>query len=231
MQAVLRADTKRLKLLEEERRLQGQLEQGDDTAAERLEKVEEMAQGTRAKTGGSRDPQHVSSSPSSQVYEELRATGAAAAEAKARRILAGLGFDPEMQNRPTQKFSGGWRMRVSLARWAPTPCPPGLCPHFRSCCLLPPVLSDLSDSGGFSPCLGVCSHLSQELLGRLGRSVHGLRLHLAEASVGCLSKGLPPTDPAFCRPPSRALFMEPTLLMLDEPTNHLDLNAVIWLNK
>jgi ABC-type cobalamin/Fe3+-siderophores transport system ATPase subunit len=31
--------------------------------------------------------------------------------------------------------------------------------------------------------------------------------------------------------PTRALFMEPTLLMLDEPTNHLDLNAVIWLNK
>ncbi|XP_065740975.1 ATP-binding cassette sub-family F member 1 isoform X2 [Phocoena phocoena] len=88
VQAVLRADTKRLKLLEEERQLQGQLEQGDDVAAERLEKV----------------------------YEELRATGAAAAEAKARRILAGLGFDPEMQNRPTQKFSGGWRMRVSLAR-------------------------------------------------------------------------------------------------------------------
>ncbi|KAM5263767.1 ATP-binding cassette sub-family F member 1 isoform 2-T2 [Ctenodactylus gundi] len=88
VQAVLRADTKRLKLLEEERQLQRQLERGDDTAAERLEKV----------------------------YEELRATGAAAAEAKARRILAGLGFDPEMQNRPTQKFSGGWRMRVSLAR-------------------------------------------------------------------------------------------------------------------
>uniref|UniRef100_A0A671DXC3 ATP-binding cassette sub-family F member 1 n=1 Tax=Rhinolophus ferrumequinum TaxID=59479 RepID=A0A671DXC3_RHIFE len=88
VQAVLRADTKRVKLLEEERQLQGQLEQGDDTAAERLEKV----------------------------YEELRAIGAAAAEAKARRILAGLGFDPEMQNRPTQKFSGGWRMRVSLAR-------------------------------------------------------------------------------------------------------------------
>ncbi|XP_020829881.1 ATP-binding cassette sub-family F member 1 isoform X2 [Phascolarctos cinereus] len=88
VQAVLRADTKRLKLLEEEKRLQGKLEQGDDAAAERLEKV----------------------------YEELRAMGAAAAEAKARRILAGLGFDPEMQNRPTQKFSGGWRMRVSLAR-------------------------------------------------------------------------------------------------------------------
>lgn len=53
----------------------------------------------------------------SQVYEELRAIGAAAAEAKARRILAGLSFTSEMQNRPTKKFSGGWRMRVSLARW------------------------------------------------------------------------------------------------------------------
>ncbi|GCC21242.1 hypothetical protein chiPu_0019709, partial [Chiloscyllium punctatum] len=86
--AVLKADTKRLKLLEEEKQLQALLEKGDDQAGERLQKV----------------------------YEELRATGAAAAEAKARRILAGLGFTPEMQNRPTKKFSGGWRMRVSLAR-------------------------------------------------------------------------------------------------------------------
>lgn len=73
----------------------------------------------------------------SQVYEELRATGAAAAEAKARRILAGLGFDPEMQNRPTQKFSGGWRMRVSLARWGlPTYCPPVSLKH-QTLSLLP----------------------------------------------------------------------------------------------
>ncbi|XP_034016418.1 ATP-binding cassette sub-family F member 1 [Thalassophryne amazonica] len=88
VQAVLKADTRRLKLLEEEKRLQAHLEKGEDSFAERLEKV----------------------------YEELRAIGAAAAEAKARRILAGLSFTPEMQNRPTKKFSGGWRMRVSLAR-------------------------------------------------------------------------------------------------------------------
>lgn len=56
VQAVLRADTKRLRLLEEERRLQGQLEQGDDTAAEKLEKVEEMAQGTQGRPCGSMDP-------------------------------------------------------------------------------------------------------------------------------------------------------------------------------
>ncbi|XP_043938216.1 ATP-binding cassette sub-family F member 1 [Protopterus annectens] len=88
VQAVLKADTKRIKLLDEEKRLQARLNKGDDSVGERLEKV----------------------------YEELRAIGAEAAEAKARRILAGLGFTPEMQIRPTKKFSGGWRMRVSLAR-------------------------------------------------------------------------------------------------------------------
>eukprot|EP00731_Ephydatia_muelleri_P023868 Em0016g139a len=51
-----------------------------------------------------------------QVYAELKAIGADAAEPKARRILAGLGFTAEMQGRATCKFSGGWRMRVSLAR-------------------------------------------------------------------------------------------------------------------
>lgn len=50
------------------------------------------------------------------AYEELEATGALAAESKARRILSGLGFTPEMQQRETRKFSGGWRMRISLAR-------------------------------------------------------------------------------------------------------------------
>ena len=51
-----------------------------------------------------------------QVYDELRAIGADAAEPKARRILAGLGFTIGMMDRPTKSLSGGWRMRVSLAR-------------------------------------------------------------------------------------------------------------------
>ena len=51
-----------------------------------------------------------------QVYIELNAIGADSAEPRARRILAGLGFTTEMQGRATRKFSGGWRMRVSLAR-------------------------------------------------------------------------------------------------------------------
>merc|ERR1711970_1279117 len=51
-----------------------------------------------------------------EVYDELKSIGADKAEPKARRLLAGLGFSHEMQERATNKFSGGWRMRVSLAR-------------------------------------------------------------------------------------------------------------------
>lgn len=52
-----------------------------------------------------------------EIYQQLNAMGADSAESRARRILAGLGFTtPEMQDRPTKNFSGGWRMRVSLAR-------------------------------------------------------------------------------------------------------------------
>ncbi|MEP7028620.1 MAG: ABC-F family ATP-binding cassette domain-containing protein [Candidatus Eisenbacteria bacterium] len=36
-------------------------------------------------------------------------------EPEARRVLAGLGFSPEDQDRPLEQFSGGWRMRATLA--------------------------------------------------------------------------------------------------------------------
>jgi ATP-binding cassette subfamily F protein 1 len=51
-----------------------------------------------------------------EIYAEMEIIGANSAESKARRILFGLGFDGEMQVRPTKYFSGGWRMRISLAR-------------------------------------------------------------------------------------------------------------------
>lgn len=38
------------------------------------------------------------------------------AEARAASILYGLGFSTEAQQQPTNSFSGGWRMRLSLAR-------------------------------------------------------------------------------------------------------------------
>lgn len=49
------------------------------------------------------------------IHTRLADIGAHAAPARAGRILDGLGFDREAQNRPLQEFSGGWRMRVALA--------------------------------------------------------------------------------------------------------------------
>ncbi|CAL1545593.1 unnamed protein product [Lymnaea stagnalis] len=86
--AVLKADKKRTALLQEEKDLISRITEGGREITDRLK----------------------------DVYEELRAINADAAEPKARRILAGLGFTKEMMNRATKDLSGGWRMRVSLAR-------------------------------------------------------------------------------------------------------------------
>jgi ATP-binding cassette subfamily F protein 3 len=50
------------------------------------------------------------------VYDRLEAIDAAGAPARAACILAGLSFDAPAQARPTRSFSGGWRMRLALAR-------------------------------------------------------------------------------------------------------------------
>src|SRR5215212_7718758 len=51
-----------------------------------------------------------------EVHERLLAIGADSAPARAATVLAGLGFDAEAQARAVCEFSGGWRMRVALAR-------------------------------------------------------------------------------------------------------------------
>jgi ATP-binding cassette subfamily F protein 2 len=51
-----------------------------------------------------------------QIYERLEELDAASAEARASKILRGLGFTTESQNKKTREFSGGWRMRIALAR-------------------------------------------------------------------------------------------------------------------
>ncbi|CAC5384206.1 ABCF3 [Mytilus coruscus] len=52
----------------------------------------------------------------SEIYQQLEAMEADKAPAKAAVILAGLGFTPKMQGQTTKEFSGGWRMRLALAR-------------------------------------------------------------------------------------------------------------------
>lgn len=51
-----------------------------------------------------------------EIYTRLDAIDAHSAESRAATILHGLSFTREMMNSPTTSLSGGWRMRVALAR-------------------------------------------------------------------------------------------------------------------
>jgi ATP-binding cassette subfamily F protein 3 len=50
------------------------------------------------------------------IHERLGEIGGYAARARAASLLHGLGFSPEAQERAVADFSGGWRMRLNLAR-------------------------------------------------------------------------------------------------------------------
>jgi ATP-binding cassette subfamily F protein 3 len=77
----------------------------DTVLAADAERARLMAEAERAT-----DPARIA-----EVQTRLADIGAHSAEARAARILAGLGFDEAAQARPTAEFSGGWRMRVALA--------------------------------------------------------------------------------------------------------------------
>lgn len=90
LQSVLECDTKREELLKREKEINAAVNAGtaDSKMADEL----------------------------SEVYVALQTIEADKAPAKASRILNGLGFNVEMQSRKTKEFSGGWRMRLALAR-------------------------------------------------------------------------------------------------------------------
>ncbi|TMS01478.1 ATP-binding cassette sub-family F member 3 [Larimichthys crocea] len=90
LQSVLESDTLREGLLDEEKRLNARIANGtaDGTESVRL----------------------------SEIYGKLEEIEADKAPARASVILAGLGFSPRMQQQATKEFSGGWRMRLALAR-------------------------------------------------------------------------------------------------------------------
>ena len=50
------------------------------------------------------------------AYEELEEMDPSTFDVKAGSILHGLGFSQAMMKKPTKDMSGGWRMRVALAR-------------------------------------------------------------------------------------------------------------------
>jgi ATP-binding cassette subfamily F protein 3 len=68
------------------------------------------------------DPDHTSAAYEARLHEldrvqtRLLALDAHTAKPRTEAVLTGLGFDPDDLERPLATFSGGWRMRVALAR-------------------------------------------------------------------------------------------------------------------
>lgn len=51
-----------------------------------------------------------------ELQAEFESLGGYTIESRAQEILTGLGIGPEDYNRPTESFSGGWKMRIALAK-------------------------------------------------------------------------------------------------------------------
>ena len=138
LKAVIHSDSRLVVLLREEEELLAQLEEGHEEGGEGgeegekegEEEGEENGEGSNGSDGSSHEDEGSGSGVLGraaaslladrarrlrEVYDELEAMGASTAEARARTILSGLGFDDAMQMQPTSQFSGGWRMRVALA--------------------------------------------------------------------------------------------------------------------
>uniref|UniRef100_A0A914CTK2 ABC transporter domain-containing protein n=1 Tax=Acrobeloides nanus TaxID=290746 RepID=A0A914CTK2_9BILA len=92
--SVLACDIKRQALLREEKELNESINDPSLTDEERSRLSEKL----------------------NEVYAKMTALQIEKAPARAAIILYGLGFKPDEQKEPTKKFSGGWRMRVALAR-------------------------------------------------------------------------------------------------------------------
>lgn len=106
LQCVLNTDIERTQLLEEEARLLDLQREVD---------FEGEAEKSNGELNGGMDKNSVAQRLEA-IYKRLEFIDAYAAESRAASILAGLSFSTEMQKRATKTFSGGWRMRIALAR-------------------------------------------------------------------------------------------------------------------
>lgn len=132
LQCVLNSDFERKQLLEEESYLLAQQRDGGLEASTSGSSIQETInsngvsrQSLRSINGigsGGLEKSHSEYAKDSvsqrlgAIYKRLEQIDAYSAEARAASILAGLSFTSDMQHRPTRTFSGGWRMRVALAR-------------------------------------------------------------------------------------------------------------------
>ncbi|XP_062146458.1 ABC transporter F family member 3 [Alnus glutinosa] len=106
LQCVLNTDVERTQLLEEETRL---------VAQQRELEFEDALGKSNGELNKVIDKDAISQRLD-EIYKRLDVIDADSAESRAASILAGLSFTQEMQQKATKAFSGGWRMRIALAR-------------------------------------------------------------------------------------------------------------------
>ncbi|KAI0321921.1 P-loop containing nucleoside triphosphate hydrolase protein [Amylostereum chailletii] len=100
LDSVLKADVWRDHLLKEEASLNAKLTELEGQVQDaRLEEARDEISGRLT-----------------EVHTSLADMDAESGPARAAALLAGLGFQEQDQSRPTSSFSGGWRMRLALAR-------------------------------------------------------------------------------------------------------------------
>ncbi|CAL8461952.1 g1483 [Coccomyxa elongata] len=107
LDAVVAADVELMALREEEAEIQSRLN------AVSLDEKPGVDDAPQPSTSAANDTDN---DRLAEIYERLAEMGADSAKSRASKILHGLGFTETMQRRSTNEFSGGWRMRISLAR-------------------------------------------------------------------------------------------------------------------
>ncbi|GMH75401.1 hypothetical protein TL16_g06752, partial [Triparma laevis f. inornata] len=83
---------------------------------EALEAQAEALNNLMGEIGDDEDKMSATQEKLERIYERLEELDVTTAEARATTILHGLGFTNHMQTMKTREFSGGWRMRIALAR-------------------------------------------------------------------------------------------------------------------
>ncbi|KAJ5380995.1 ABC transporter ATP-binding protein [Penicillium cataractarum] len=108
IQAVLDADVWRKHLLAEQDKITKQLSAIEEERSQMADTSKDAARLDHEREG--------LDVTLTDIHSKLSEMESDKAESRAASILAGLGFSPERQQFATRTFSGGWRMRLALAR-------------------------------------------------------------------------------------------------------------------